>query len=229
MAKTVQVLSEAGKRRTFVSALEWPGWCRGARTEDEALEQLVVYGQRYADAIAATGLLFSPPETISALAVVERTQGDSGTDFGMPAIVMDADHAGLDDVASERLLGVLQACWATFDAVAAAHDGVELRKGPRGGGREVEAIVDHVLGADGAYLRSLGGRWKDEESAEPSAELSRLRADVVEIWNLRRAGEPTPRIPRKGAKPLWPVRYYARRSAWHALDHAWEIEDRAVT
>jgi hypothetical protein len=25
----------------------------------------------------------------------------------------------------------------------------------------------------------------------------------------------------------WPPRYAARRIAWHALDHAWEIEDRS--
>ena len=24
----------------------------------------------------------------------------------------------------------------------------------------------------------------------------------------------------------WGPRYFVRRSAWHALDHAWEIEDR---
>jgi hypothetical protein len=25
----------------------------------------------------------------------------------------------------------------------------------------------------------------------------------------------------------WTARYAARRIAWHALDHAWEIEDRS--
>ena len=25
----------------------------------------------------------------------------------------------------------------------------------------------------------------------------------------------------------WPHRYAARRIAWHVLDHAWEMEDRA--
>ena len=33
-----------------------------------------------------------------------------------------------------------------------------------------------------------------------------------------------------GSPPVergWPQRYAARRIAWHALDHAWEIEDRS--
>jgi hypothetical protein len=26
----------------------------------------------------------------------------------------------------------------------------------------------------------------------------------------------------------WPARYVIRRTAWHVLDHAWEIEDRSA-
>ena len=29
------------------------------------------------------------------------------------------------------------------------------------------------------------------------------------------------------ADPKWPVRYWIRRTAWHVLDHAWEIEDKS--
>jgi hypothetical protein len=38
-------------------------------------------------------------------------------------------------------------------------------------------------------------------------------------------GEPVRTGPRGGVR--WTARYYVRRSAWHVLDHAWEIEDRA--
>lgn len=228
MVETVRVFVEAGKRRVFASALEWPGWCRSGRDEDAALEALAAYGPRYGAALAATGTLFSPPDDVTAFTVVDRAEGDATTDFGAPGIIIAADHEPVDDDASRRLLGVLQACWATFDAVAVRHEGAELRKGPRGGGREVNAIVDHVLDADGAYLRSLGGRWKREDGAPVADEMARLRDAVVEVWSLRVVGEPPPRTPRAGAKPLWPLRYFARRSAWHALDHAWEIEDRAV-
>jgi hypothetical protein len=37
--------------------------------------------------------------------------------------------------------------------------------------------------------------------------------------------QPSDGAPIAGKK--WPPRYAARRIAWHALDHAWEIEDRS--
>jgi hypothetical protein len=41
---------------------------------------------------------------------------------------------------------------------------------------------------------------------------------------LRNAGELPDFGPRGGER--WPALFAIRRSAWHALDHAWEIEDR---
>ena len=228
MAQTVQVYVEAGQRRVFAGAVEWPGWCRSARDEDGALEILAQSADRYRAVVAATGLMFEPPDDTAAFTVVERAEGDATTDFGAPGRVMQIDHADVDSAESERLLGLLQASWATFDAAAGAHEGAELRKGPRGGGREVAAIVDHVLGSDAGYLATFGGRWKREDGAPVPQEMARLRAAVAEIWMLRAAGHEPPRMPRAGAGALWPLRYFARRSAWHALDHAWEIEDRAV-
>jgi hypothetical protein len=46
-----------------------------------------------------------------------------------------------------------------------------------------------------------------------------VRAEVLDL--LRRPSDGSP----LGGK-RWPSRYAARRIAWHALDHAWEIEDR---
>jgi hypothetical protein len=54
--------------------------------------------------------------------------------------------------------------------------------------------------------------------------LGDLRASFSEAVRLRAAGEPLP-VPNKVRRP-WEPRYAVRRSAWHALDHAWEIEDR---
>src|SRR5262249_42417844 len=103
--------------------------------------------------------------------------------------------------------------------------GVELAKGPRGGGRDLERIVGHVLDAEKAYLHKLGGVYRAEERIEDEADLAAgRRAGTVVLAALAR-GEPAPRTPRSGS--LWPPRYFVRRSAWHALDHAWEIEDRA--
>jgi hypothetical protein len=48
--------------------------------------------------------------------------------------------------------------WPTFDEIAAASP-AELRKGPRGGGRDRDRdqLIGHVVGADTAYARKLGG------------------------------------------------------------------------
>ena len=220
---------EVGKRRAFARAVEWPGWCRSGRDVDGALRALAEYGARYAPVAAAAGLPFEPPESAASLAVVEQAGGDATTDFGAPGIVMDADHEPLDAAAAQRQLALVRASWALFDEVAARHEGAELRKGPRGGGREVAGIVDHVLDADAAYLSMLGGRWKRDEDATLDQEWARLRDVVAEVWAVRLAGDTPPRVPRPTSKPLWPPRYFARRSAWHALDHAWEIEDRLLS
>ena len=90
-----------------------------------------------------------------------------------------------------------------------------LRKGPRGGGRDRSKIVEHVTGADGGYARSMGIKG-DPETAEGSRPSGRR------CWTVLRATSDGSPI----ADKKWPPRYAARRVAWHALDHAWEIEDR---
>jgi hypothetical protein len=153
--------------------------------------------------------------------VVERLQGGAGTDFGAPGEAPRADAVPLDDADLRRLLTMLRACWRTFDAVAAGAEGITLATGPRGGGRSLARIVDHVIEAEGAYLRALGWR-PPRDAADPTA----LRAAVAEGLAASAGGEIPARGPRGGVR--WTARYLVRRSAWHALDHAWEIEDRSA-
>ena len=143
-------------------------------------------------------------------------KGNGTTDFGAPGIAPAADGRPLDDAEMKRQVQLLRASWAALDRAAAAAAGVALRTGPRGGGRQVDAIVAHVADAEGAYLSKLGGRAP--AGADP-------RVAIVETIGARARGEPPARTPRSGA--LWTPRYFVRRAAWHALDHAWEIEDRA--
>ncbi len=56
----------------------------------------------------------------------------------------------------ERFRTLLRAYWQEFDRIVEAATGKELRKGPRGGGRELEGIVRHVLSAEGGYIPRLG-------------------------------------------------------------------------
>jgi hypothetical protein len=225
MPRTIEVYLEAAKRRTFACAYEWPGWCRSGRDEDAALEALAAYGARYRAAIGPRRFGFTAPSDRSSLEVVERLAGNATTDFGAPAVEPARDHRPVKGSEAKRLVEVLAACWAMFDRAAKAASGVELRKGPRGGGRALDAIVDHLVGADEAYLRSLGGRYRRPDAADQRAAIEGVRRAILAEFRSQARGEPPSRTPRSGT--LWTPRYAVRRMAWHALDHAWEIEDRA--
>jgi hypothetical protein len=219
------VYLEVGSKRAFTAALEWPGWCRSGRDQEAALEALVAYGPRYAKAVGAAGRGFEPPPDPGALEVMERLRGNATTDFGAPGMAPAADGRALKAADLERLTKLLRASWRKFDRTAKAARAIQLKKGPRGGGRELDAIVVHVLEADAAYLARLGAKFKRAEGAEVKDDMTRLRKAFVEALSARAQGVPP--APSRRTSRLWKPRYALRRSAWHALDHAWEIEDRA--
>jgi hypothetical protein len=226
MAASIDVYLERGEKRVFAGAVDWPGWSRSGRTDDEALDALVTYADRYAAIAKRASVRFRKPRTATDLEVVERLKGGGGTDFGVPGATPAADKRGLDAKELRRQRALLEAAWATFDATADAAAGIALRKGPRGGGRDLRKIVRHVLEAEQAYIHELGARY-----TAPSAGVDELMADVRRealelLVSVAGGDEPEPGPRRKS--PFWRPRYFVRRSAWHALDHAWEIEDRAA-
>ena len=224
----IEVFVESGTKRTFAGAVHWPGWCRAGRDEAGALQALVDYAPRYARVLrgrVACGLDVPVPGDVADLVVVERQVGNSTTDFGAPAIILDHDRGAAGGGEYGRWREILAACWAAFDGAVAQAAGRELRKGPRGGGRDLGKIVDHVLEADRAYLARLN--WQHErEPGTPAEELDRTRQAILSALDVAERGELPERGPRGGM--IWPPRYLVRRVAWHVLDHAWEIEDRVV-
>ena len=223
MGSTIDVYLEVGSQRTFAGAIDWPGWCRSG-DEAGAHEALVRHGARYAVALAAAGVPFGSPVDAGAFAVVERLRGGSGTDFGVPSVPLSTDDASLDEAELGRQAAILRAAWAALDAAALRHAADELRKGPRGGGRDLAKIVAHVREADEAYLVQLGAR-PPRAGPDPSA-MTGLREAAIAALRARVLGLPVER-PSRATRP-WTPRGYVRRAAWHALDHAWEIEDRAI-
>jgi len=205
-----RVCLEVGARRCFASALDWPGWCRSGKGEDEALATLAGYSARYAS--VAAGARIPLARDAATFEVVERVEGNATTDFGAPAIVAASERQPVDATEARRLATLVQACWATLRRAADAAP-AELRKGPRGGGRDRDAIVDHVYDAEAAYFRKLGLRLP---KSTPAERRTALAARLTEPWDEASAPEGT-----------WPLRYAVRRVGWHALDHAWEIEDRS--
>jgi hypothetical protein len=212
---------EIGAKRTFAGALDWPGWCRAGRDEAAALEALNGAGRRYAKVLRGTRLGFEPPDDPSRFTIVEHLQGDATTDFGAPSIAPKADTRPIDDAELRRSRSILRACWRSFDAAVDGARGKTLAKGPRGGGRDLRTIVDHVVGAEGSYLRMMSRKF-DEVRSKDLAE--RTHAAVLEALETTARAGPPPPGPRGGRR--WPPRYFVRRVTWHVLDHAWEIEDR---
>jgi hypothetical protein len=217
----IDVYLEIAPKRTFAAAVEWPGWARSGRDEEAALTALLDYGARYKKAMGAAARDLTLPATADDVRAVERLAGNATTEFGAPGMIPDADRQAADDDELERLVGLLRAAWAAFDSAADAARGHELAPaGPRGGGRSVARMRDHVVEADAAYLGGLGGRhdpkadWAALQEAFAAAAVSRAHGELPDIG------------PRGGKR--WPARYAIRRSAWHALDHAWEIEDRLL-
>ena len=207
---------EVGTKRVFAGALDWPGWCRSGRDEDSALEALLAYAPRYAAALKGSRLGFKVP---SDLHVVERLPGDASTDFGAPGAAPSADGEPMSDADLRRAQAILRACWRAFDTAADAATGTEFSRGPRGGGRDLDRIVEHVVGADGGYLRMIGAKPEPEQDTGPEP----MRAAILNgLGTAVRDGVPP--SPRGGKR--WTPRYFVRRSAWHVLDHSWEIEDR---
>jgi hypothetical protein len=193
------VYLEQGRTWTFACAVDWPGWARRGKGDEAALEELRAYADRYA--------LVVPGFEAGELQVIGTVPGNATTDFGAPDARGPWDETPVDaGVLADRL----EHCWAAFDrAVAAATP--ELRKGPRGGGRDRDAVAAHVQEAERSYGRMLGVRlpprtpWHEQREAFSAA---------------IRAGAPDAR---------WPLPYAVRRFAWHVLDHAWEIEDKSLS
>lgn len=223
MVKRVEAYVEVGTKRAFAGGIRWPGWCRSGREAEAALEALIAYGPRYQRILEPAGIAFVPPAADGALAVVERLEGDATTNFGAPSIAPAADARPVDGTELVRLRSILEASWAALDRAADDAAGLALRSGPRGGGRDLEGIYGHVVGAEASYVRKIGSRTPAMEDPDRVGAVI-LRAAVVDAMQRAVTDGIPERGPRGGA--MWSLRFFVRRAAWHVLDHTWEIEDR---
>lgn len=212
----IEIAEEHVAKRAFAWGVDWPGWCRSGKTVDLAIEAILRAAPRYAAVVTPAGIEF--PATDLHLVTIDSVEGGATTDFGAPERWTASDDRPTDAEAGERLARILEASWMALDRIAAAAP-AELRKGPRGGGRDRDKVVEHVLLAEHAYARNMGLKLPVPGAADP-ASIALVRQAIAAV--LR---EPSDGSPIEGRK--WNRRYAARRVAWHVLDHAWEIEDRS--
>jgi hypothetical protein len=205
---------EATPKKAFATAVDWPGWSRSGKTEELAVAVLADYAPRYAIVAREAEVPFETGD----YEVVERSGGGGGTDFGVPSSITELDRRPIDAAEAERQARLVEAAWAVFARVAAGAP-AELRKGPRGGGRDRDKMVGHVAESDTYYAREIGITGKRPDPTDGPA-IEALRSEMLEILRHPSDGSAL-------AGRTWTSRYAARRIAWHALDHAWEMEDRS--
>jgi hypothetical protein len=218
----MRVLLEIGPKgkRVVASAMDWPGLERWGRTEEEALDRMLSYVRRYA-AVADRAGLAAEYAAHGVPEVVERTPGNTSTDWWgiahVPSAIEAAEPLTADEL--ERRIGLLRATWEYFDGAAKAAS-APLAKGPRGGGRERDVIVRHAYVSERHnFWRKVGIREDDGVRLSPE-ELAVHRERFIDAIREYHA---TDRPARR-----WPLRFLIRRTAQHAMDHAWELEDRSV-
>ena len=221
MADTLRVMLEIGTKDKQVAAVApgWPGLERGAKTEEAAIARLQAYLPRYAPVanLAGMGAEFADVATVD---VVERYRGTGSTDFwGISFAFSDIDRQVASSAELERELTLMQACWAFFDTVR-ARVSAEMQKGPRGGGRDRDRIVRHTLVNEQDWATKLGVHTPDGALLTDEG----LRAHRDAYLGAIRAYHAEGKLAR-----TWPLSYLIRHTAFHTLDHAWEMEDKDLT
>ena len=177
------------------------------------MQALIDTGARYRLIAQRAGQDFAPDE----LVVVERLTGDANTAWGVPSVLAPAEISPIDATTARRNVALLRASWDMLEEVVATSP-IELRKGPRGGGRDRDEIRSHVIEAERAYARKIGVRHKPFEMNDTSV-LTAMREEIAAVLSKPSSGEPL-------VAGGWNASYAVRRMAWHVIDHLWEIEDR---
>ena len=233
MAKHVRITLEIGPKGKKVVAVapDWPGLERGAthaparsagETREDAVERLRSYFPRYAQVAKLAGMA-AQFDTVKNVKVVEQYPGTGSTDFwGISFAFSSIDKQGMSVDELERELKLMRACWAYFDKVR-RRVSAEMQKGPRGGGRNRDHIVRHTFAAEQDWARMLGVLTPEDAMLTDKGLKAYREAYCHAIRDFHAQGKPA------GKMAKWPLRYLIRHTAFHTLDHAWEMEDKDLT
>ncbi len=221
MANQIRAVLEIGPKGKKVVAVapDWPGLARGAATGEAAIERLRSYLLRYAPVARLAGME-SEYSGMAGVEVVEQYPGTSSTDFwGISFAFSSIDQMPMPGEELERELTLLRACWAFFDDVR-SRVSAEMRKGPRGGGKDRDRIVRHTLASELDFTKKVGVLTPLEAMLTEEGLTAHRDAYVHAIREFHSQSK----MARK-----WPLRYLIRHTAFHLLDHAWEMEDKDLT
>jgi hypothetical protein len=224
MAEHTRVTLEIGPKGKKVVAVapDWPGLERGAKTRETAIERLRSYIPRYSP-VAKLAKMDGEFDTIKNFDTVEQYPGTGSTDFwGISFAFSSIDKQDMSGEELERELTLMQACWAFFDAVR-RRVSAEMQKGARGGGRDRDHIVRHTLYSELGWAKMIGVITPAEAILTDTGLKTHRAAYCQAIRDCHSQGK----LAGKMAK--WPLRFLIRHTAFHTLDHAWEMEDKDLT
>jgi hypothetical protein len=225
-AAELAVYLETGSKRSLAGTLDWPGLYRGGRDEATALAALAAAWPRYAPIAEVAGLTPPPAAARLTLVVVERVTGNASTEFGAPGTIPARDRRPVAEAEIVGFQRLLEAAWGAFDAAVAAAEGRTLRRGPRGGGRELAGIVEHVVEAERTYLARLAWPYRRPAGELVGHPIEHIRQQMLAALAAAARGELPSQGPRGGQ--IWPPRFFLRYVTWHLLDHTWEIGERSA-
>jgi hypothetical protein len=217
----MRVTLEIGPKGKKVVAVapDWPGLSRGAMTGEAAIERLLSHVPRYATVSKLAGMDASFAAT-TAVDVIEHYPGTGSTDFwGISFALSSIERQAMPSDALERKLTLMRACWAFFDDVRSRVSD-EMQRGPRGGGRDRDHIVRHTFAAEQDWAKKLGVLTPLDAMLTDEGLYAHRDAYCNAIRELQSQG--------KTAR-TWPLRFLIRHTAYHTLDHAWEMEDKDLT
>lgn len=218
--RTVVERGPTGKK-AVAFAVDWPGWSRGAKTPELALDALESYRDRYRP-VAASARMAKEFDAAGPLEVIEDRVGPRSTDFwGISFAPSSCEKEPMDRAELERKIKLLRSCWSYFDG-AAETVSAELRKGPRGGGRDRDQIISHTIRTEcGLFAKRIGLRVP-EGAARSAEDLLAFREAYVAAMRAYNAGE--------GKRMRsWNLPFLIRHSAFHVMDHAWELLDKDLS
>jgi hypothetical protein len=220
----VRTVIERGPKgkRSVAFGLDWPGWSRGAKSAESALETLESYRERYRPVAGLAGMA-AEFDAAGPLEIVEDRVGPGSTDFwGISFAPSSTEQGPMGEAEFERGITLLRACWEFFDGVA-ARVSPQMRKGPRGGGRDRDHIISHTIRVESEdFAKKVGLRIPEYAALTPDG-LRQHRKTYVEAMRAYNAGQVKRRM------QSWTLPFLIRHSAFHNLDHAWEMQDKDLS
>jgi hypothetical protein len=222
VVKKLRVAIEVGPKgkKLVAVAADWPGLERGAKSEAAAVVLLDNYRSRYATVAKLAGLADEFAAS-TRTEVIERYPGVGSTDFwGISFAFSSMDQRRVSVTELERELTLMQSCWSYFDTVR-QRVSEEMKKGVRGGGRDRDHIVRHTFAVEQDWAKKLGIRVPEDAVVLDTKGLKAFRRDYCDAIRTFHAEKKLART--------WPLRFLIRHTAFHTMDHAWEMEDKDLT